>query len=76
MHLVVYNGALYFSANGNDGKGFELWKFDGTTATRLSDLNTAGDTLPAFLTVFNNELYFQANGGDNAGRELWKYKAP
>jgi ELWxxDGT repeat protein len=34
-----YNGALYFSAMSNDGAGVELYRFDGTTATRVTDLN-------------------------------------
>jgi ELWxxDGT repeat protein len=75
-YLTVFNNALYFGANGNDGAGYELWKFDGTTASRASDINPSGDSLPSFLRVFNNQLYFQANGGDGAGRELWKFRVP
>ena len=70
-----------------DAAGFELWKFDGTTATRVADINNAGNSNPAFLTVYNNELYFQATGNDNelyfqatgndnAGAELWRFKGP
>lgn len=36
--LTVYNNTLYFAADGGDGKGNELWKFDGTNATRISDI--------------------------------------
>jgi ELWxxDGT repeat protein len=75
-YLTVFNNALYFSANGNDSTGFELWKFDGTNASRVADINKTGDSNPSFLTVYNNELYFQANGGDGAGKELWKFKGP
>ena len=74
-YLTVFNNALYFSANG-DASGFELWKFDGTTASRAADINTAGNSNPAYLTVHNNELYFQANANDGAGAELWKFKGP
>jgi ELWxxDGT repeat protein len=74
-YLTVFNNTLYFSANG-DASGFELWKFDGTTAARVADINTAGNSNPAYLTVHNNELYFQANGNDGAGAELWKFKGP
>jgi ELWxxDGT repeat protein len=63
---------LYFSANANDNKGTELWKFDGTTASLAADINPAGDSVPTYLTVFNNALYFSANG-DSAGFELWKF---
>ena len=58
------------------GTGFELWKFDGTNATRVADINKSGDSFPSYMAVFNNELYFQANGGDGAGKELWKFKGP
>ncbi len=74
-YLTLFNNALYFSANG-DASGFELWKFDGATATRVVDINTAGSSNPAYLTVHNNELYFQANANDGAGAELWKFKGP
>jgi len=74
-YLTVFGNALYFSANG-DSAGFELWKFDGTTATRVADITTAGNSNPAHLAVFNNELYFQANANDGAGAELWKFKGP
>jgi ELWxxDGT repeat protein len=75
-HLIVFNGVLYFSANGNDSADFELWKFDGTNASRVSDINNTGASFPSFPVVFNNQLFFQANGGDGAGKELWKYKGP
>ena len=73
--LTVFNGALYFSATG-DSAGTELWKYDGATTKRVSDLNAAGNSNPAFLAVFDNALFFQANGGDGAGIELWKFKGP
>jgi len=72
--MTEFNGALYFGANGNDSTGFELWKYDGTTASRAADINRSGDANPAYLAVFNNELYFQARGGDGTGIELWKFK--
>ena len=74
MYMTVFNNALYFSANGNDGKGIELWKYDGTVTSRVSDINPdAGDSSPAYLAVFNNALYFSATSNDGAGTELWKY---
>src|SRR5262245_41954482 len=72
--MTVFNNALYFSANANDGKGIELYRYDGTNPPVLvADINpNAGDSNPSFLTVFNSALYFSANG-DAAGQELWKY---
>ncbi len=74
-YLTVFNGALYFSANG-DNSGFELWKFNGTSGSRVSDINPGGSSNPAYLAVYNGELYFQANANDNFGAELWKFKGP
>ena len=72
-YFTVFNNALYFSANGNDGAGTELWRYDGTNPGRVAYINPgAGDSGPTFLTVFNNALYFSATG-DSAGTELWKY---
>ncbi|HZM20508.1 MAG TPA: LysM peptidoglycan-binding domain-containing protein [Anaerolineales bacterium] len=71
--MTDFNGALYFGAIG-DGAGYELWKFDGTTATRVTDINTTGNSNPAYLAVYNNELYFRADAGDGTGTELWKFK--
>lgn len=65
---------LYFSANGNDGSGIELWRFNGSATGRVTDLNTGpADSNPMYLTVFKNALYFSAKGSDNKGVELWKY---
>ncbi|NOT03342.1 MAG: sortase [Anaerolineales bacterium] len=71
--LAVYNGALYFTANGNDGAGYELWKYDGTTNTASRVTNIYSGPGPSFLAVYNGALYFHATGNDGAGPELWKY---
>ncbi len=74
--LSVFNGALYFSANGNDGAGTELWKYDSAAkkASRVSDVNQGtGSSDPVFLREYNSALYFRANGNDGAGTELWRF---
>ena len=75
-YLSAFNNVLYFRADGNDGAGAELWKYDGTTkvASRVADTNPgAGGSDPAYLAPYNNALYFSANGNDGAGVELWRF---
>lgn len=74
-YLTVFNNALYFSAISTDGKGVELYKYDGTNApTRITDLNPdLANSNPSQLAVFNNALYFSAVSNDNKGVELYKY---
>jgi ELWxxDGT repeat protein len=74
-HLAVFNGALHFQANANDGVGAELWKYDrGLNAISLvADIMPGeGSSEPAYLTPFGEMLYFRANGNDGAGLELWR----
>ncbi len=69
----MFNNALYFSADGNDGAGTELWRFDGTSVARAADINVgAAPSIPTYLAVFGNALYFSANG-DASGIELWRF---
>ncbi|RHY28141.1 hypothetical protein DYB32_006207, partial [Aphanomyces invadans] len=55
--------------------GRELWSYDGTTFSRVGDLNPgpAGSN-PAFMTEFQNTIVFQATDHDR-GVELWVYDA-
>jgi ELWxxDGT repeat protein len=73
--LTVFNDKLYFQATAKDGAGEELWRFDGTTTTRITDINTTPFTgsSPNNLIVYNGSLYFRALGSDGAGTELWRY---
>jgi uncharacterized repeat protein (TIGR01451 family) len=75
-YLTIFNNALYFKAEGSDGAGAELWKYDTGLqgVNRAADVNLgAGGSNPAFLATFNGALYFRANGNDGAGTELWRY---
>ena len=58
--IVVFNGTTFFAAD--DGiTGHELWKYDGTTVTRVADIYPgAADSNPDWLTVFSGTLYFSA----------------
>src|SRR5688500_3387242 len=80
--LTEYRGALYFSAF-DPRRGGELWRFNGSNATRVADINPdLNDTIkfiqnsswPNHLTVFNDVLYFSADGSNiRTDYELWKY---
>lgn len=72
--LAEFNGVLYFQADGGDGTGKELWRYDGTSAGRAADINSGGTgSNPSYLTVYNGALYFAATGSDGAGNELWRF---
>lgn len=77
-NLFVYDGALYFAAQGDDGSG--LWKYDGSDASfvkAFDDLSST--TLPSGFAVYDDgtssgaDLYFQANDGSGDGTELWRH---
>lgn len=74
--LTVYDGSLYFAADGTEGR--ELYRSDGLSATRVSNINPGADNSdPKDLAVYNGQLYFQATDGDpsngNSGAELYVY---
>ena len=80
--LTPYKGQIYFSAY-TPMRGDELWRYDGNTTTRVSDINPdQNDTIKVFpasawpnqLTVYNNVLYFSATSHTNPeDYELWSY---
>lgn len=80
--LTEFNGVLYFSAY-DPYRGAELWRYNGTTASRVADISPDMNDMEKFnpnsswpnqLTVFNNALYFGANSGTvSTNYELWKY---
>ena len=70
--LAVYDETLYFSAKG-DAQGKELWKYNGSSAIRVSDISPgSGDSFPSGLTVYDGALYFSASDSPLNG-ELWRY---
>ncbi len=69
-NFTEFNGEMYFTATSSTN-GEELWKYNGTTASLVKDINPSGNGSPRRLTVANNLLFFTADDGAN-GRELWK----
>lgn len=68
---VVYNGEIFFTAM-DASFGSELWRCDGSTPLRVSDINVgAAHSGVQSLTVVGSTLYFAAT--DGSGYELWEY---
>ncbi len=70
--MIDLNGTLMFTAKGG-GKGFELWRSDGTVAgtKRVKDINPGGaGSVPGSMVAINGLLYFNASDGVS-GHELW-----
>lgn len=72
--FIVYNQKLFFSADGCDGYGRELWQYDGASEPSLAaDIELSGGSSdPGQKVVFNQKLYFTAYDGAY-GRELWEF---
>jgi LruC domain-containing protein len=75
-NMTLYSGVLYFSANdGTNGK--QLWRYDGTSVTRVSLINPGMDLYqglsPAYLTVYNGSLYFQGITDTSPAVQLYSY---
>ncbi len=74
---TVVNGNLFFSLDGNNHSGVELWKSDGTAkgTGMVKDINAVEygryGSFPNELTNVNGTLFFAANDGIH-GTELWK----
>jgi ELWxxDGT repeat protein len=70
--IVNYNGALYMSIPLDNVKGRELYKYDGSNFTLVSDINPgSANSEPMDMTEANGTLYFSAQNTAN-GRELYK----
>jgi ELWxxDGT repeat protein len=82
--LTEFGGQLYFSAF-HPARGAELWRFDGSQAARVSDINpdlndaikvVQNSAWPYQLAVLNDTLYFGATSNTTPpDYELWRYNA-
>jgi ELWxxDGT repeat protein len=75
-YLSPFNAYLFFQADGNNGFGPELWRYDrsSNTPTMVGDIYPGPTgSLPTSLRPYQTMLYFGANGNDGAGNELWRY---
>lgn len=73
--MTAFNGYVYFSADGTNGK--ELFRADAINSggtSQVMDINSTGDSYPRNFLEYENELYFSADDGLN-GEELWKVDA-
>ena len=70
-NLTAVGNTLFFAAN-DGSSGYELWKTDGTTTSRVADIRPgAASSDPRYLTAVGNTLFFVARTG-SSGNELWK----
>ncbi len=70
--LAVFDGQLYFSAEGDSG-GYELWTYDTGTdsAWMVTDLYPGGSSSPMGPFIYDSTLQFSAI--DGISQNLWSY---
>jgi ELWxxDGT repeat protein len=80
--VVVFRGELYFVVDDEEfTTGAELWKFNGQSAVRVTDINRAGDSFLPYLfapdndkmAVYHGGLYFAATDSHEHNVEVWKF---
>jgi trimeric autotransporter adhesin len=79
-NMVIFKNEIYLVADDGAGKGYEIWRTNGTTFTLVKDINTrAGhggldvtlNTSESRLMVYGNFIYFPCDDGIR-GPELWR----
>ncbi len=69
LQLVVCDGKAYKMSK--DAGDEELWVYDGSTFSLITEINTTGDATPGYMICVSDTLFFQATNGTD-GPELWK----
>ncbi|XGV98850.1 MAG: Ig-like domain-containing protein [Leptolyngbya sp. BL-A-14] len=69
--LTVVGSKVFFivDAGTSSTPNLELWQSNGTTTSRVKDINTTGNDAVASLTNVNGTLFFTANDGST---RIWK----
>lgn len=66
-----FQGDFFFSAT-DDAVGWEVFKYDGTSVTQVTNLEPAsGSAYPEDFVVYDGDLYFSARGAE--GRQVYRY---
>jgi ELWxxDGT repeat protein len=69
QQLVNVNGTLFFY--GTNGTNYELYKWDGSTRTRILPPSGTGNLDGAFFTNVNGTLYFRGHDSARSDNELY-----
>ncbi|WP_396170633.1 ELWxxDGT repeat protein [Flavobacterium sp.] len=71
--VTSVNGAIYFFAADSATDANDLYKYDGTTLTKLADFNAKANTLSSNFVLLGTTVYFAADSKDaDEFRELWQ----
>jgi ELWxxDGT repeat protein len=69
--FAIFDGWLYFTA-ADSATGTELWRTNGTTTSRVADIQTGVNGSGAYdFTIFGGWLYFSAYD-EETGYEVWR----
>lgn len=72
--FTVYRGKLYFSSINSAGYA-KLFRYNDAdnSLVQISDIYSAGNDSPGYLTVYNNRLYFYSIIDSSPTRKLFRY---
>jgi ELWxxDGT repeat protein len=69
--ITVIDNVMYFFAQ-DDGTNYDFYKYDGTTLTKLADLNAPGSSVSTNYIKSGTNIIFAADDNDaDTLRELW-----